>query len=199
MTGLQLNTHSSPDVRLVCSGPYQSQRQFSSVQVKMVFIRSEKPICAQPGLPEASPTLALKRFQCSSDDGPLSSFQGRSCSASSGVMSLALYPQVVSRASQHLRSLVSQASQHLRSPEKQTTCEGCFARQSICSAVSLLSGMSRAVRPQEFSKVDVWVSHSTFHFFSLGWSVAGHTSHIVRLVCNAKCAVPQKTVTSPHS
>ena len=63
------------------------------------------------------------------DDGPLSSFQGRSSSTFSfnasllqvinGVMSLALCPQVV-----------SQASQHFRSSEKQATCEGCFARQS---------------------------------------------------------------------
>ena len=104
------------------------------------------------------------------DDGPLSSFQGRSSSASSfkafllqaisGVISLVLCPQVV-----------SQASQHFRSSEKQATCEGCFARQSIFSVVSLPSGMSRAVHPQEFSKVDVdhrripvWASHSIFHF-----------------------------------
>ena len=74
------------------------------------------------------------------DDGPLSSFQGRSSSASSfhasllqassGVMSLALCSQVV-----------SQASQHFRSSEKQAISEGCFARQSICSVVSLYSGM----------------------------------------------------------
>ena len=60
------------------------------------------------------------------DDGPLSSFKGRSSSASSfhasllqtidGVMSLVLCPQVV-----------SQASQHFRSSEKQATCDGCFA------------------------------------------------------------------------
>ena len=66
------------------------------------------------------------------DYGPLSSFQGRSFSASSfhasllqvidGVMSLALCPQVV-----------SQAPQHFRSSETQATCEGCFDRQSICS------------------------------------------------------------------
>ena len=31
----------------------------------------------------------------------------------------------------------------------------CFARQSVCLVVSLLSGMSRAVHPQEISKVDV--------------------------------------------
>ena len=65
-----------------------------------------------------------------------------------GVMSLALCPQVV-----------SQASQHFRSSEKQATCEGCLARQSICSVISLQSGMSRAVHPQEFSKVDVGHQH----------------------------------------
>ena len=59
-------------------------------------------------------------------------------------MSLALCPQVV-----------SQASQHFRSSEKQATRDGCFARQSVCSVVSLHSGMSKAVHPQEFSKVDV--------------------------------------------
>ena len=88
------------------------------------------------------------------DDGPLSSFQGRSSNASSfhaslfqaidGAMSSALYPQVV-----------SQAPQHFRSSEKQATREGCFSRQSVCSVLSLHSGMSRAVQPQEFAKVDV--------------------------------------------
>ena len=68
----------------------------------------------------------------------------------------------------------AQASQHFRTSEKQATCEGCFARRSMCSVVSLHSGMSRAVHPKEFSKVDVdhrqvpvRASHSTFHFFSL--------------------------------
>ena len=87
------------------------------------------------------PTLPLKQFQCLSDNGLLSSFQGRSSSASSfhafllqaidGVMSLALCPQVV-----------SQTSQHFRFSEKQATCEAC---------------MSRAVHPQEFFKVDAEV------------------------------------------
>ena len=103
------------------------------------------------------------------DDGPLSSFQ-RSSSASSfhvsllqvidGVMSLALCPQVV-----------SQAPQHFRSSGKQAICEGCFARNCICSVISLHSGMSRAVHPQELSQVDValwhipvWDSYYTFHF-----------------------------------
>ena len=102
------------------------------------------------------------------DDGPLSSFQGRSSSTNSsfhasllqaidGVLSLDLCPLVV-----------SQASQHFRPSEKQVTCEGCFARQSICSVISLHSGVSRAAHPQEFWKVDVdhrhipvWASHST--------------------------------------
>ena len=46
---------------------------------------------------------------------------------------------------------------------------GCFACQSICLVISFHSGMSRAVQPQEFSKVavnhwhiPVWVSHSAF-------------------------------------
>ena len=70
-------------------------------------------------------------------------FKGRSSSASSfhasllqaidGVMSLALYPQVV-----------PQASQHFRSSEKQAICEGFFARQSVCSAISLHSKMRRS-------------------------------------------------------
>ena len=106
----------------------------------MVSVRSEKPICVPPRLSKFSPTLLSDNL---SDDetvpvarlidyGPLSSFQGRSFSASSfhasllqvidGVMSLALCPQVV-----------SQAPQHFRSSETQATCEGCFARQSICS------------------------------------------------------------------
>ena len=137
----------------------------------MVSMCLEKPTYTPPHLSEVSPMLPLKRFQCSlTDDGPLSSFQGRLSNASSfnasllqvisGVMSLALCPQVV-----------SQAPHHFRSSKKQAICEGCFARQSICSVISLHSGMSRAVHPQEFSKVDVnhqhipfWASHSIFHF-----------------------------------
>ena len=82
------------------------------------------------------------------DDDPLSSFQGRSSSSSSFnasllqaidvVMSLALSPQVV-----------SQTSQHFRSSENLATYEGFFARQSVCLVISLHSGMSRAVQPQE--------------------------------------------------
>ena len=77
-------------------------------------------------------------------------FQGRSSRASSfhasllqaidGVKYLVLCPQIV-----------SQAPQHFRSSETQATCDGCFVRQSVCSVISLHSGMSRAVYPQEFS------------------------------------------------
>ena len=42
--------------------------------------------------------------------------------------------------------------------EKQATCEGCFARQSICSVVGLHSDMARAVHPQEFSTIDAFQS-----------------------------------------
>ena len=59
-----------------------------------------------------------------------------------GVMSLVLFPQIV--------------SQHFRSSEKQAACEGCFALQSVClGVVSLQSAMSRTVHPQEFWKEDV--------------------------------------------
>ena len=68
--------------------------QFSS---KSCMARSEKPICVPPCLPEASPTYAFRpvpqKFpqRCLlnssnirlTDDGPVSSFQGRSSSTSS--------------------------------------------------------------------------------------------------------------------
>ena len=82
-------------------------------------------------------------------------FPHLSSPAIDGVMSLALFLQVV-----------SQDPQHFRSSETQATC----ARQSICLVVSLYSGMSTTAHPQEFSKVDVdhrhipvWAPHSTFH------------------------------------
>ena len=53
-------------------------------------------------------------------------------------MSLVLCPHVVSQAS-----------------EKRATGEACFARQSVCSVISLHSGISEAGHSQEFSKVDV--------------------------------------------
>ena len=46
-----------------------SNQHFSSTQFKMISMRSEKPIilCAPPVFSEVSPTLPLKRFQCSSE------------------------------------------------------------------------------------------------------------------------------------
>ena len=83
----------------------------------------------------------------------------------------------------------SQAPQHFRSSETQATWEGCFARQPICSVVSLHSGMSRAVRSQEFSKMDVnhwhmpvWASHifvaSSQNLW--GWWHVGSDCHLLR-------------------
>ena len=55
-----------------------------------------------------------------------------------------------------------------------STYEGSFACQSICSVISLHSGMSAAVYPQVFLKVDVnhwhisvWASHSQQHSSSV--------------------------------
>ena len=39
----------------------------SSVQFKVVSMRSQKPICAPPRLSDVSSTLPFKQFQCSSD------------------------------------------------------------------------------------------------------------------------------------
>ena len=120
---------------------HQSLVHFSSVQLKMVSKRSEKPIYA-PSRLRSFPDVVFKNSSNVGliDDGPLSSFQGRSSSASSFhvsllqvidiVMNLALCPQVV-----------SQAPQHFRSPETQATCDGWFASQSICFVISLYSGV----------------------------------------------------------
>ena len=101
----------------------------------MVSMRSKKPICAPPSLSQKFPQCRLwnRSGVRLIDDDPLSSLHGKLSSASSfhasplqvieGLMSLALYPQVVSQ--------VSQAPQHFISAEKQATCEGCFARQSL--------------------------------------------------------------------
>ena len=155
-------------VYLYTAVPLLASSPAGSVQFKMVCVRWGKPICAPLRLSEVSPTLPWKRFQCLTT-ALLSSFQGRSSSsfhacflqAIDGVMPLALCPLVV-----------CQSSQHFRSFEKHAICEGCFARQSVCSVISLHSGMSRVVHPQELSKVDVdhrhipvWASHFQFSIF----------------------------------
>ena len=101
--------------------------------------------------------------------GFFSSFQGRLSSACvfpclsppginhfSSVMSLASCPQI------GLKLL--NTSDLLR---RKTTCNACFAHQSVCSVISLHWGMSRARRPQWVFKGGCW-SHASqgfsFHF-----------------------------------
>ena len=98
-------------------------------------------------------------------------------------MSLALCSQVV-----------SQTPQHFTSSKMQTTCGGCFAHKSLCSVISLLSSMSRAVQPQEFPMVDVeywhmqvWVSHFIFHFEPLLKQL-----NFCNVACNIKPNQPAK-------
>ena len=94
-----------------------------------------------------------------------------------GVTSLALCPQVV-----------SQCRQHFRSSETQTTCDGCFARQSICSVISLHSAclsvrsfpFTPACLVQSFGRwmsniwhMPVWASHSTCHLLREAYRIWG--------------------------
>ena len=52
-------------------------KKINLVQLKIVSVCSEKPICAPPCFSEVSPMLHLKQFQCLIDDSCLLSFQGR--------------------------------------------------------------------------------------------------------------------------
>ena len=116
--------------------------RFSSVQ-DGIYALENAHRRSTPSL-RSFPNVAFKTLPMLSDDGPLSSFQERSSSASSfhasllqtinGVMPLALCPPVM-----------SQATQHFRSSEKQATCVGCFASQFICSVISLHSSMLTGV------------------------------------------------------
>ena len=71
----------------------------------------------------------------------------RSKATRDSVMLLALCPQVV-----------SQTPQLLRYSERKATCYDCFARRSVCSVISLDTGMSRAVHhrclPRRMSNMD---------------------------------------------
>ena len=68
-------------------------------------------------------------------------------------------------------AVMSQTPQHFRSSETPATCGGYLARQSSYSVISLDSGMSSTVHPQESSKVDVEHWHMPtgldfpFHFY----------------------------------
>ena len=60
----------------------RTRDEISSVQFKMVFIRSGRPIWAPPGLSGVSPNVAIKTVSMLYliDDGPVSSSQGKSLS-----------------------------------------------------------------------------------------------------------------------
>ena len=101
------------------------------------------------------------------DDGPVSSFHGR-------FLALPLVQLMVWCYLALCLQMVSQTHQHFRSSEKQTTCEGCFARQSICSVISLHSGMSKCnwVYCMCFR---LWPFNLSFVSFSfvIGWEFYG--------------------------
>ena len=92
LTALQLQWHPTPSLLYSfsdtppppCSTASVACVSVSLVLLKMISMRSGMPVCTPPHLSEVSPTVPLtfKQFQHTSDS-PLSSFQGRSMSASS--------------------------------------------------------------------------------------------------------------------
>ena len=95
-------------------------------------------------------------------------------------------------------------------PFSLASCDACFTHQFI---ISLLSGMSRAVHPQESSEVDVdhchmpgWASLSTFHPFDFVASsftdceedgMCGITCHLSRLPSKRACGIVTISITKP--
>ena len=127
----------------------------------MVSTRSEKPICAPLRLPEVSPTLPLKQFQCSShwltmafsrpfkEDRRKSLFFYASLHGNPSLISLIVSVDVKHQFTYLLAidaemplalcpQEVSQAPLNFRSSETKATCDWCFALQSVGSFVSLL-------------------------------------------------------------
>ena len=89
----------------------------SLVQFKIVSMRSEKPTCVPACLSDFSPTLNLKQSNVRlTDEGPISSFQGRLLSASSLHASLLLVFDVVMS--------LAQAPQHFKSSESWLSLTG---------------------------------------------------------------------------
>ena len=139
---------------MLCSYCHTEVLWLNSVQFKMVSALGRVHIYMLSTLSHRSlASVAFESFRVSlTDNGPVLSFQGRSYSDSffhasllkvNGVMvSLALCQQVV-----------SQALQHFRSSKTQAICDDCFAQQSICSSISLHSGMSTGVFEAD---VDCW-------------------------------------------
>ena len=99
------------------------------VRFEMVFVRSEKPIRADPRLSEVFPMLPLKQFQCLIDDGPLSSFQGRWSSAS---WFFATPLQAIDGVMSWCRVTVNVRSR-LGDPVRSKACEN--SRASVCVSV----------------------------------------------------------------
>ena len=106
--------------------------------------RRQSKTSGKPVIMRSSPFPKSRFVQCSDwysssvgrcDDGPFSSFQPRS----SGLSSFYIYmcAQIVFLTTQFFF------------PETQPTCDDCFARQSVGWVISLDSGLSQAVDPQQ--------------------------------------------------
>ena len=176
---LENKSKMGPAVHFIFISWCQAHSTCSSVQ-DCIYALRKAYTCSRP-VSQKFPQCCLWNSSniCLTDDGPFSSFWGRSLCASSfqarplqmtdGVMSLDLSPQVV-----------SQAPPNFRPSEMYTTCNGCLACQStlshfpslyaqpfpftLCSAISLHSGMPRVVQPQVF-KGGCWTPTHAIHGF----------------------------------
>ena len=116
------------DVVLVAGSAQFSSAQFSSVQDRIYALGKAHMRSPTPSLRRFFPNAAFETVSMFVliDDGPLSSFKGRSSSASSFHASLL---QAIDRWCDVLwvcTQVVSQAPQHFRSSEKQATSGGCW-------------------------------------------------------------------------
>ena len=106
------------------------------------YMRSEKPIYALHPVSQSFPSVAFETVPMFVSLAMVLSrpFREARLALLSTPLSSSWSLVVMSLAS--CLQLVSQAPEHFRSSEKQTTCEGCFARQCICSVISIHSGSS---------------------------------------------------------
>ena len=137
----------------------------------MVSYALGKPICAQPCLSEVSPTLPLKQFHCRlTDDGPPSSFQGRSSfsfqalllQAIDRVVSLVLFPYIVSQVPQYCISSETQTKPPVMAALPSRLSDRLFLRhvqENTYTHRSFLKWLSTIETFQ--SELN---SHSSFHF-----------------------------------